>query len=759
MIPLKTLFQHLARPEVTEVAMVSGRHPFARVSGSLEVLDADVLTSDDILQLLFNAGGSRYVDSLGPKAVQWATRAEGLGAVLVAALQKGDAVQARFTLKNRESGSADPGSSNRATPVMEEAPRRAERPAQPPPAPIPAPVITTASKARVGSESPAPLMGSSETSFDFQLDDQRPPSTPASPLPRVAPINAPPSPPPIPRAAPIAATPPPLVPRAPSVPASSTPTPPPLASAPPTLSTRGRRATLDDPFGDAVVRAPGLAARSASPPPRPPSVPAPTVSSAREAPPTAPTGTPRPPSSETRAVPPSSGLRPGSSPREPGRLPPSASLAPRDAERAVTRPAKREPVPNEPVTGPSLIAQREAPPLVVSNLRSPGPGHHSRVFRDLLLSARNAHASDLHIVAQRKPLLRISGELIGRGNPLDPELCEHMILERVPPRLLLQLERDGSCDFALEDQRAGRFRVNVTRQRTGFKASLRLIDQEIPTLATLGLPDAIGLATHHHQGLIVLTGPTGHGKTTTLAALVDILNSGTTRHIITVEDPVEYVHRNKGCLITHREVGVDTLSWHNALKNTLRQAPDVILIGEIRDTETMEHAIAFAETGHLCLGTLHANNSNQTMDRIINFFPEERRNQLLMDLSSNLRAIVSQRLVRTEDGKGRKAAIEILLNTPTISEMIIKGNFQSIKEIMHKSRELGMCTFDQALFDLFNRGHIAYDEAIRNADSANGLRLQIKLNGARKEPGDHGGGGELNMAVEVEPAKEEGGHH
>jgi twitching motility protein PilU len=239
--------------------------------------------------------------------------------------------------------------------------------------------------------------------------------------------------------------------------------------------------------------------------------------------------------------------------------------------------------------------------------------------------------------------------------------------------------------------------------------------------------------------------------------MIDYRNANSAGHIITVEDPVEYVHKNKNCLVTHREVGVDTLSWHNALKNTLRQAPDVILIGEIRDTETMEHAIAFAETGHLCLGTLHANNANQTMDRIINFFPEERRNQLLMDLSSNLRAIVSQRLVRTEDGQGRKAAIEILLNTPTIAEMIFKGNFQSIKEIMHKSRELGMCTFDQALYELYNKGYIGYEEAIRNADSANGLRLQIKLRGERKEPGDTGraGADTLSMQIEAEAPDEE----
>jgi twitching motility protein PilU len=258
------------------------------------------------------------------------------------------------------------------------------------------------------------------------------------------------------------------------------------------------------------------------------------------------------------------------------------------------------------------------------------------------------------------------------------------------------------------------------------------------------------------RGLVLVVGGTGSDKSTTLAAMIDYRNANSAGHIITVEDPVEYVHKNKGCLITHREVGVDTLSWHNALKNTLRQAPDVILIGEIRDTETMEHAIAFAETGHLCLGTLHANNSNQTMDRIINFFPEERRGQLLMDLSSNLRAIVSQRLVRTEDGLGRKAAIEILLNTPTIAEMILKGNFQAIKEIMHKSRELGMCTFDQALYELYNKGYIGYDEAIRNADSANGLRLQIKLRGERREPGAPAVArtDDLSMLVEEEPDDE-----
>jgi len=285
---------------------------------------------------------------------------------------------------------------------------------------------------------------------------------------------------------------------------------------------------------------------------------------------------------------------------------------------------------------------------------------------------------------------------------------------------------------------------------------VRTIASEIPTFEKLDLPEVLKDVVMTKRGLVLVVGGTGSGKSTTLAAMIDYRNANSAGHIITVEDPVEYVHKNKNCLVTHREVGVDTHSWHNALKNTLRQAPDVILIGEIRDTETMEHAIAFAETGHLCLGTLHANNANQTMDRIINFFPEERRPQLLMDLSANLRAIVSQRLIRLEDGKGRKAAIEILLNTPTISEMILKGNFHGIKEIMHKSRELGMCTFDQALYELYNAGYIGYEEAIRNADSANGLRLQIKLSGERRAPGLDAGASKAELSMMIEEEPEEG---
>ena len=296
-----------------------------------------------------------------------------------------------------------------------------------------------------------------------------------------------------------------------------------------------------------------------------------------------------------------------------------------------------------------------------------------------------------------------------------------------------EFEKELECNFAISVPNVSRFRINVFQQQLQVGMVIRSITAEIPNFAQLQLPESLKEVMMTKRGLVLVVGATGSGKSTSLAAMIDHRIENSAGHIITVEDPVEFVHKHKKSMVTHREVGVDSHSWHNALKNTLRQAPDVILIGEIRDTETMEHAIAFAETGHLCLGTLHANNANQALDRIINFFPEERRNQLLMDLSSNMKAIISQRLVRTSDGKGRRAAIEILLNTPLIADNILKGKFHEIKEVMKKSRELGMQTFDQALFDLYSEGAIKYEEALRNADSMNELRLQIKLHSPQSD--------------------------
>jgi twitching motility protein PilU len=294
-------------------------------------------------------------------------------------------------------------------------------------------------------------------------------------------------------------------------------------------------------------------------------------------------------------------------------------------------------------------------------------------------------------------------------------------------RQAAEFEATHECNFAISPHNIGRFRVNVFMQQQRVGMVLRTITTKIPDLDEMGMPPILKDIVMTKRGLVILVGGTGSGKSTTLAGMIGHRNKNSYGHIITIEDPVEYVHEHINCIITHREVGVDTESWHNALKNTLRQAPDVILIGEIRDHETMEHAVAFAETGHLCLATLHANSANQALDRIINFFPEERRTQLLMDLSLNIKALISQRLIPKKDGAGRVAAIEIMLNSPLIADLIFKGEVNMIKEVMSKSRELGMETFDGALFKLYEEGKISYEEALKNADSVNDLRLRIKL--------------------------------
>jgi twitching motility protein PilU len=353
----------------------------------------------------------------------------------------------------------------------------------------------------------------------------------------------------------------------------------------------------------------------------------------------------------------------------------------------------------------------------------------------LLTAMSAAGGSDLFISKDFPPSMKLQGTMKPLVNQkLSAELSRELALALMNERQRGEFERDLEANFAISIPGVSRFRVNVFVQQQNVGMVIRTIVNDIPTLDQLALPPILKEIVMTKRGLVLVVGATGSGKSTSLAAMIDHRNTTSAGHIITVEDPVEFVHHSQQSLITHREVGIDTHSWHNALKNTLRQAPDVILIGEIRDTETMEHAIAFAETGHLCLGTLHSNSANQTIDRIINFFSEERRKQLLMDLSSNLRAIVSQRLIRTEDGKGRRAAMEILINTPIVADKLLKGEFHEIKAIMQKSRELGMMTFDVSLFELYDEGAIAYDEAIRNADSANELRLNIKLHSKRGVP-------------------------
>ena len=349
--------------------------------------------------------------------------------------------------------------------------------------------------------------------------------------------------------------------------------------------------------------------------------------------------------------------------------------------------------------------------------------------------------SDIHLAVGVPPMLRMNGDLMPiRFRNLGDSELEGYVGEILTKKQGEQFRTGHDLDFSYVAEDGGRFRVNVFRKETGVGAVFRAIPSNVPTLDSLNLPPVVKRLLDFHQGMILVTGSTGTGKSTTLAAMIGYRNHNSYGHIITIEDPVEYVHEHRNCVITQREVGVDTDSWEIALKNTLRQAPDVILIGEIRDKDVMEHAIAFAETGHLAMGTLHANNANQAIDRIINFFPEERRPQLLMDLSLNLKAVVSQRLIPLKEGKGRAAAVEVLLNSPLIADLIFKGEIHGIKEIMKKSKELGMKTFDMALFDLFEEGRISYDDALRFADSMNEVRLMIKLHSKQSQEMDRNAG-------------------
>jgi twitching motility protein PilU len=352
----------------------------------------------------------------------------------------------------------------------------------------------------------------------------------------------------------------------------------------------------------------------------------------------------------------------------------------------------------------------------------------AKFMSDLLRLMLSKKASDLFITAGFPPAMKIDGKMTPVSQQsLSLQHTEMLAKSIMNDKQAVEFDTTKECNFAINPTGIGRFRVNafVQQQRVGMV--LRTITTKIPDFDDLGLPQVLKEVVMSKRGLVIFVGGTGSGKSTSMAALIGHRNKNSHGHIITIEDPVEYVHEHINCVITQREVGVDTESWEAALKNTLRQAPDVILIGEIRDRETMEHAIAFAETGHLCMGTLHANSANQALDRIINFFPEERRPQLLMDLSLNLRAIVAQRLIPVKDGKGRAAAIEVMLNSPLISDLIFKGHVHEIKDIMKKSKELGMQTFDMALFELYETGKISYEDALRNADSVNELRLKIKL--------------------------------
>lgn len=357
-----------------------------------------------------------------------------------------------------------------------------------------------------------------------------------------------------------------------------------------------------------------------------------------------------------------------------------------------------------------------------------------KFMHDLLRLMVQKNGSDLFISAGFPPAIKVDGRITPQSNQvLTPTHTSDLARSVMNDRQAAEFESTKECNFAISPAGIGRFRANAYIQQGRVGLVLRTIPQRIPTIEELGLPTVLRDIAMTKRGLVIFVGGTGTGKTTSLAALVDFRNEHSYGHIITIEDPVEFVHAHKNCIVSQREIGVDTDGWQIALKNTLRQAPDVILMGEIRDRETMDYAIAFAETGHLCLATLHANSTNQALDRIINFFPEERRQQLLMDLSLNLRALISQRLMPLKDRKGRVPAVEIMLNSPLISDLIFKGDVPEIKEVMKRSRELGMQTFDQSLFQHYEDELITYEDALRNADSVNDLRLQIKLHSKHGE--------------------------
>lgn len=367
----------------------------------------------------------------------------------------------------------------------------------------------------------------------------------------------------------------------------------------------------------------------------------------------------------------------------------------------------------------------------------------TKFINDLLKLMVSRNGSDLFLTAEFPPAIKVDGKITKVSQqPLTGVHTQALARSIMSDKQAAEFERTKECNFAIAPGGIGRFRVNALVQMGKVALVLRTIPSTIPTLDGLGMPPILKDIAMTKRGLCIFVGATGSGKSTSLAAMVDWRNENSFGHIITVEDPVEFVHPHKNCVVTQREVGVDTEDWNIALKNTLRQAPDVILMGEIRDRETMEHAIQFSETGHLCLATLHANNSNQAFDRIVNFFPEEKRAQLLMDLSLNTRAFISQRLLPKQDGKGRTAVIEVMLNSPLIADLVLKGELTEIKSVMTKSRNIGMQTFDQALYDAFENNLISYEEAIRNADSANDLRLHIKLNSQRAKSLDLAAGTE-----------------
>ncbi len=593
---IEQMLRELARPDVAEFAIASGRLPCIKVGGAYKPVDDAAPSTDAILQMLVAVGGSRYVDSLGAKPTQWTTRLDGVGSLTVAAIMRDDKVQARFVVSRREDASA------------------------PPPPPAAAPRTPSQASGRMIVPTPGiamPVPGRTPTS-DAPAANARG----GTAMPRVQP---------------------PLeFEVSPQAAVAAAPAAPPVA-----LHAGIREIEFDAEEEDRPTRPAGMKIE----------------------------------------------LELGE-----GRL---------DAEQPMG-------------TARDIEFDASGQKASVAPATARGFGE-SMVLEELLGASRAAGASDLHVIAERPLLMRIAGDLQPRGEPIDARTVESMIFAAVPPRCKATLTEEGSCDFAMTHPEHGRFRVNVTRQRTGIKACFRLIAPTIPTLASLGLPEDIAKVTHHHQGLIVVTGPTGHGKTSTMAAIVDIINRETTHHVITVEDPVEYVHPRKKAMMSQREVGTHTLSFANALKASLREDPDVIVVGELRDTETVRMALSASETGHLVIGTMNTPSAAKTIDRLIDLFPPADQSQVRLTLAGGLRLIVSQRLLPSVDGSRMHAAAELLPGGIALWSLIRDNKTFQIPSLQQRGKGFGIIRIDDSLAELVRAGAVSREAALVIAENPDEL--------------------------------------
>jgi twitching motility protein PilT len=761
--PIDELLRNLRRPEVLEFALASDRLPCVKVGASFQPVDGGAPSTDQVLEMLVGAGGSRYVDSLNEAPTRWSFRLDGVGVISISAVLRSGVVQARFTLTKREvparsesatmravaptGGGFDlgaPGAPAKVNPNPP--PSKGARPEVPHPSDDDEPTMVSeavsnaaeaavqakkaAAAAAAEKSSPRPAAGLKIDRID-PLETARSSAPTQATIPKVSPgggasLNLSKAldlgPPPAAGGKFVPPPPPPLMGSAGAKP----PSPPPPEIAPQALVSKGAKPPFPRPPDDdnEVTEAieldiPRNDKRNAG---VPSALGGPSTAAAAPAPGPSPnltqTAASSPAARAARPVIPRDD-RPAPEPMAPSSGP-TGTISQPDMARIQSAPKPQVPVAS-PISAPP--PPREASPNAVA-----APAG----LRDLLTRARNLNASDLHLISGRPTLMRIAGELASRPGAdavlSEPEV-EKMVRAIVPARLRAMLEADGSCDFAFDEESGGRVRANVSRQRSGYKISLRLIPAGVPSLASLGLPDVIASATHHHQGLIVVTGPTGHGKTSTLAALVDQINRDTTHHIITVEDPIEYVHPRKRAMMSQREVGTHTRTFASALKASLRQDPDVIVVGELRDTETVRMALSASETGHLVLGTMNTPSAAKTIDRLIDLFPPSDQAQVRATLAGGLRMVVSQRLLPASDGQSMVAAAEILPGSIALYTLIRDNKTFQIPSLQQRGRNAGMLRLDESLADLVRAGKTTLEYARAASEAPEELEAQLRAGG------------------------------